>query len=108
VSWARKKTGTARKKAASKALRMAATVVQTARLVEFQPVAERTVRMPCVERLSRDGEASSYKRAFRSRNALPITDTELRLIAAAATMGESRRPKTGYRTPAASGTPSAL
>ena len=31
----------------------------------------------------------------RSRNALPITDTELRLIAAAATMGDSSRPNSG-------------
>ena len=31
----------------------------------------------------------------RSRNALPITDTELRLIAAAATIGESSSPNIG-------------
>ena len=31
----------------------------------------------------------------RSRNALPITDTELRLIAAAAMMGLSKMPNTG-------------
>jgi hypothetical protein len=44
----------------------------------------------------------------RSRNALPITDTELRLIAAAATMGDSSRPNIGYSTPAATGMPRAL
>ncbi len=43
-----------------------------------------------------------------SRSALPTTDTELRLIAAAAMTGESRMPKNGYSTPAAIGTPSAL
>src|SRR6266699_2528140 len=46
--------------------------------------------------------------ARRSRSALPITDTELKLIAAAASIGLRRIPKNGYRTPAASGTPSEL
>lgn len=36
----------------------------------------------------------------RKRSALAITDTELKLMAAAAIMGESSRPKTGYSTPA--------
>jgi hypothetical protein len=31
----------------------------------------------------------------RNRNAFPITETELRLIAAAAKMGESNKPSTG-------------
>ena len=44
----------------------------------------------------------------RNRNALPMTDTDEKLIAAAAIIGLSSRPKTGYRTPAATGTPSAL
>jgi len=44
----------------------------------------------------------------RSRNALPTTDTELRLIASAAMIGDNSNPKTGYSTPAAIGTPSAL
>jgi hypothetical protein len=43
-----------------------------------------------------------------SLNALPITDTELRLMAAAASMGLSNRPKNGYNTPAATGTPTVL
>ena len=45
---------------------------------------------------------------FRSRKALAMTVTELRLMAAAAIMGESTRPKTGYRAPAAMGIPMAL
>jgi hypothetical protein len=35
------------------------------------------------------------RRAVRRRRALLITDTELKLIAAAAIIGESSRPKTG-------------
>lgn len=44
----------------------------------------------------------------RRRSALPITLTELRLIAALAIIGLSRRPKNGYSTPAAIGMPSTL
>ena len=47
-------------------------------------------------------------RAKRRRRALAITLTEDRAIAAAAMIGDSSRPKTGYRTPAAIGTPAAL
>ena len=36
-----------------------------------------------------------YSRARRRRKALPITDTELKLIAAAAIIGLSRTPKKG-------------
>jgi len=43
-----------------------------------------------------------------SLNAFVITDTELKLIAAAAMIGESNKPKNGYSTPAATGTPSVL
>ena len=43
-----------------------------------------------------------------SLSALTITDTELKLIAAAAMMGESSKPKNGYSTPAAMGMPSTL
>src|SRR6185369_7426981 len=43
-----------------------------------------------------------------SRRAFAITDTELKLIAAAAIIGLSNTPKTGYSTPAAIGTPSVL
>src|SRR3970040_814351 len=44
----------------------------------------------------------------RRRSAFPTTDTELKLIAAAAMMGERRSPKNGYSAPAAIGTPTAL
>ncbi|MFT5138919.1 MAG: hypothetical protein ACI9CB_000548 [Rhodothermales bacterium] len=45
---------------------------------------------------------------FLSRKALAITDTELKLMAAAAIMDDNNIPKTGYKTPAATGTPKAL
>ena len=45
---------------------------------------------------------------FRSRKALLMTETELRLMAAPAMIGLSSKPKYGYRTPAATGIPSAL
>lgn len=43
-----------------------------------------------------------------SRSALPTTLTDDRAIAAAAMIGDSRMPKNGYNTPAATGTPAAL
>jgi hypothetical protein len=49
-----------------------------------------------------------YMRVIRSRSALPITETELKLIAAAAMMGLKRIPKAGYSTPAATGIPTTL
>jgi hypothetical protein len=39
---------------------------------------------------------------------LPITDTELKDLAAAAMIGDSRMPKNGYSRPAAMGTPRLL
>src|SRR5439155_1409869 len=53
-------------------------------------------------------EAAFHNLALRSRSALPMTETELKLIAAPAMMGLSSTPKSGYNTPAATGTPSAL
>ena len=50
----------------------------------------------------------SHRLSLFSLNALKTTDTELRLMAAAAIIGLSKIPKTGYRTPAATGTPRAL
>ena len=44
----------------------------------------------------------------RSLSALAITDTELKLMAAAAIIGLSSRPNTGYSAPAATGTRSEL
>jgi hypothetical protein len=49
-----------------------------------------------------------YKFVFFSLNELTITDTELKLIAVAAIMGDNNNPNTGYNTPAATGTPSEL
>ena len=47
-------------------------------------------------------------RARRSRKAFAITETELKLIAAAAIIGLRSTPKSGKSTPAATGTPRAL
>jgi hypothetical protein len=49
---------------------------------------------------------SSFTRL--SRSAFAMTDTELNVIAALAMIGLKRSPATGYSTPAATGTPSAL
>ncbi len=49
-----------------------------------------------------------YNASFLSLSALPITETELKLMAAAAIIGLSNSPKIGYRTPAAIGTPRLL
>ena len=46
--------------------------------------------------------------AFRNRNAFEITDTELKLIAAASIMGLNNTTKNGYSIPAAIGTQIAL
>src|SRR5690606_22416432 len=61
--------------------------------------------------LARDGGVSGRRqsmRTIRSRSALAITLTDDSAIAAAAMTGDSRMPKTGYRIPAATGTPAAL
>src|SRR5690242_9915726 len=50
----------------------------------------------------------TQSRTPRNRSALVTTDTDDRLIASAATIGDKTRPRTGYSTPAASGTPTAL
>src|SRR4030095_6929450 len=49
-----------------------------------------------------------YSFIVRRRSALAITETELKLIAALATIGLRSHPKTGYSTPAAMGIPSEL
>jgi hypothetical protein len=43
-----------------------------------------------------------------NRSALPITDTELKVIAALAIIGLRSSPNQGYRIPAAIGTPATL
>ena len=54
------------------------------------------------------GTAATAAAVRFSRNALATTDTELKLIANAASIGLSNHPVSGYSTPAAIGTPSAL
>ena len=46
-----------------------------------------------------------YNFKFLSRKAFKITETELKVIAALAIIGLKSKPKIGYRTPAATGTP---
>ena len=50
----------------------------------------------------------NYILKLRNRNEFIITETELKLIAAAAIIGESNIPKTGYSTPAATEIPNTL
>ncbi len=57
-------------------------------------------------RAAPEGTAHSF--TLLSLSALLITDTELKLIAAAAKIGLNRMPNLGYRMPAAIGTPSEL
>src|SRR5262249_48650878 len=65
------------------------------------------VHVPSGLRLVRDKvKAICYSFTRRRRSEFPITDTELPLIAALAMIGLSKRPNTGYSTPAAIGTPS--
>ena len=49
-----------------------------------------------------------YSFAARKRSALLMTDTELKLMAAAAMIGLNKIPNLGYRMPAAMGTPTEL
>jgi len=49
-----------------------------------------------------------YNLSPRNLNEFEITDTELKLMAAAAMIGLSSSPKNGYNPPSASGTPSEL
>ena len=54
------------------------------------------------------GSNLTHNCTVRSRKALPITDTELKLMAALAIIGLNSNPNTGNRTPAAMGTPRML
>jgi hypothetical protein len=56
------------------------------------------------------GREAPYQSTFavRKRSALPITLTDDRAMAAAATTGDSSRPNKGYSTPAANGMPATL
>ena len=64
-------------------------------------------------RIAAHAPSRSIRRAIyfavpRSRNALVMTETELRLIASAAIIGDNSLPVNGYSRPAASGMPRAL
>ena len=58
--------------------------------------------------LQQKRSGSRQIRVPRKRNALPMTDTDDRLIANAAIIGFISTPNNGYSTPAASGMPSTL
>ena len=60
----------------------------------------RTIPPPC--------EIKNYSFVLRNLSALAITDTELKLMAAAAYTGCSSNPMNGYKMPAAMGTPRRL
>jgi hypothetical protein len=63
----------------------------------------------CLQRqTSAIGNDSCHSGTWRNRNALLTTDTEDRLMASAAIIGDNVIPSSGYNTPAASGTPTAL
>ena len=67
------------------------------------------MRFPsCICSLSRRYMGRFHSATWRNRKALLTTDTELRLMAAAAIIGLRSIPKNGYKTPAAIGTPNAL
>jgi hypothetical protein len=70
--------------------------------------ANRVVHHQRLDRIEQHGSSSDQSGARRRRSALAITDTDERLMAAAANIGESRRPVNGKSTPAATGTPRAL
>ena len=55
----------------------------------------RSVNCGIAGRDARHACSGLYSRTNRSRSALPITETELKLIAAAAMMGERSRPNAG-------------
>ncbi|SFE81733.1 hypothetical protein SAMN04489711_105305 [Paracidovorax wautersii] len=59
-------------------------------------------------RAPRKSDQSDSIAVILSRSALPINDTELRLIATAPTIGDRSQPVNGNSTPAASGTPTRL
>jgi hypothetical protein len=53
-------------------------------------------------------ESLSHNSSLLNRNALAMTETELKVIAALAIIGLSNNPVTGYNTPAATGIPMTL
>ena len=73
-------------------------------------VIDRLNQSSIVSPRKRRGERWRWHQSFivRSRSALLITETELRLMAAPAIIGLSSKPKKGYSRPAATGMPRAL
>ena len=75
---------------------------------ETWPCARPFALLRVTKRIGPSRTAQDDKETLRKRSALLTTDTELRLIAAAASAGDSSTPKNGYRTPAATGMPMLL
>jgi len=75
--------------------------------IEEQPKKKLTI-VSQLETAGKTACAVIYSFTLRSRRALAITDTELKVMAALAIMGLSKTPKKGYKTPAASGMPMVL
>lgn len=63
---------------------------------------------PLQRQTSAIADDSRHSGTRRNLSALLTTDTDDRLIASAASIGDSVMPSSGYSTPAASGTPAAL
>lgn len=66
------------------------------------------LRSACKKRVCQASQRCAYNRRRRSRSAFVTTVTELSEMARTAIIGESSTPNSGYRMPAAMGTPSAL
>ena len=86
--------------------RMIASLCRGGRLV--QPAKEPAIALRATPDEASGATFKSQSFELRSRSAFVITETELKLMAAAARMGLSSTPKNGYSTPAAMGTPIAL
>ena len=91
-------------------------VRKTCTIADFKCIADRVHKSFGTEYAPQDDNAFSdaeglhnpYNFTFRKRSAFVITDTELKLIAAAARIGLNRIPKNRYSTPATIDTPITL
>lgn len=75
---------------------------------EREPFMIRRKRVPTFDKYALVRRHLCHNCTRRKRSALVMTDTDDRLIAAAAIIGDSRVPVNGYSTPAATGMPMAL
>ena len=66
------------------------------------------MKIQCIHLLAKHNFLTFYNCTRLSLSELLMTETELKLMAAAAIIGDSNMPKNGYSTPAAIGTPTVL